>query len=166
MPKCEALKWWCYRTPYLPNVDDADTACGPHVLLMGWCCRPCAVGLVHLGVKTYLRWRSGCWTRLHPMCGQQVLTNVPVEGWIINHYEHGLLDGPGIDMWLSTHYEEIFKFHMMTWDVGMVIDKEGSLSPKVLADFSMYSYHTPTYCTCTCILLHFLNHVVYFHRCH
>ena len=31
----------------------------PPVLLRGWCCRPCAVGLVDLGRRVYLRWRSG-----------------------------------------------------------------------------------------------------------
>ena len=32
---------------------------------------------------------------LIPYVGQWVLANVPVEGWIIDPYEHSLLDGPG-----------------------------------------------------------------------
>ena len=40
-------------------VDAADTVCGPPALLMGWCCWPCTAGLVDLGGRAYLRWRSG-----------------------------------------------------------------------------------------------------------
>ena len=35
---------------------------------------------------------------LIPYVGQLVLANVPIERWIIDPYEHGLLDDPGNGM--------------------------------------------------------------------
>ena len=40
-------------------------------------------------------------------------------------YKHGHLDGYGGDVWLPTHYVEIFQLGMVTWGVGMVIYGEG-----------------------------------------
>ena len=37
-----------------------------------------------------------------------VLPQVPVEGWVLNMYEHGLLDGPGLVVDLFLHYVELF----------------------------------------------------------
>ena len=44
--------------------------------------------------------KQRCLARLHPTCGELELTKVPVEGWIIDLYEHGFLDG--LDNAMST----------------------------------------------------------------
>ena len=48
---------------------------------------------------------------------QLVLANVPIEGWVINPYEYGLLDGSGDIVCLPIHYGEIVQFIVMTWGV-------------------------------------------------
>ena len=60
---------------------------------------------------------------LIPYVGQLTLTNVPVEGWIIDHYKQG--------------------------DVPLTFPQSSFHTPLCTP------HHTPTYCTCTCILLHF-----------
>ena len=40
-----------------------------------------------------------------------VLTQVPVEGWVLNAYEHGLFDSPGLVVDLFVHYAELFWVH-------------------------------------------------------
>ena len=47
---------------------------------------------------------------LIPYVGQLVLPNVHIEGWSIDSYEHGLLDGPGNGMSFPTHHGEIVQF--------------------------------------------------------
>ena len=49
-----------------------------------------------------------------PYMGQLVLANVPVDGWIIDHYEHSLLDGSGKGIWLPVYYGETFQYGMVT----------------------------------------------------
>ena len=57
------------------------------------------VGLIEMGGRVYLRWRSRDFEQdLIPYVGQLLHTNVIVEGWIIGPYEHGLLKGPSNGM--------------------------------------------------------------------
>ena len=80
-----------------------------------------------------------------PYVGQLVLANVPVERWIIDPYEHSLLNGPCNGMtpyppwgtW-TIWYDDL---EVLAWSkMG-----EGplrcsfSLSPKLIADYTMYS---------------------------
>ena len=62
-------------------------------------------GVTHCGVaaECYLRWRAGV-QDLMPGVGHLKLAQVPTEGWIIDLYEHGLLDGPGNAMQFPTFY--------------------------------------------------------------
>ena len=62
--------------------------------------------LVHceMVTKGYLKWRAGMACRtLIPDVGQLVLPQIPVEGWIIDWKEHGLLDGLGNTVCFPAH---------------------------------------------------------------
>ena len=69
-----------------------------------------------------LQFEVGCWTRPYPHVLQLVISTVPIEGWIINPYVYGLLDGPGEVVWFSTHTGEIIQLGLMTCDAGMIIN--------------------------------------------
>ena len=98
------------------------------------------------------------------LVGQLQLLNIPIQEWIIDPDVHGLLDGPWDIVGLPTHYGEVVHNDMMSCGIDMVIDGGRglrcslSLSPKVLADFLIYSLitiHSVTllpvdYCTFPC----------------
>ena len=64
--------------------------------------------------------------------GQLELAYFPIKGWIIEHNVHGLLDGPGDIMHLSTYYGEIVHPDTVSRGVTMVID--GGRGPKMLLE--------------------------------
>ena len=65
---------------------------GPSLLLVGCCCRPCAMGL---GGRVYLRSRSGVLNKTSSnMCGSWHLPMFLLRDGALT-YEYGLLDGPG-----------------------------------------------------------------------
>ena len=80
-----------------------------------------------------------------PDVGQLEFAQVATEGWVINPYEHGLLEGPGNDMDLSAHNGETVHIDAMPWDATMFIDGGGalwlslSLTPKFYQNSAMYS---------------------------
>ena len=69
---------------------------------------------------------------LIPYMGKIELANVPIEQWIIDPDEHGLLDGPCDVVQLSSHYGEAVHTGVMTCGVGMVID--GGRCPKIFPE--------------------------------
>ena len=50
---------------------------------------------------------------------------VPIESWIINTYEHSLLDGPGMTMYFLVYDIEIVRVQWMTGGCVMVKDWGG-----------------------------------------
>ena len=59
---------------------------------------------------------------LIPDVGQLEFAQVATEGWVINHYEHGLLDGPGNPVHLPDHNGETAYIDAMSRDVTLFID--------------------------------------------
>ena len=110
------------QDPLPAKCDDADTICGPlHfwwagvVCLVQWACLTWRQTLFEVEVR-------GVEWNLNPYVKHLVLATVPAEGWTIDLYKYGLLYGPSDGMHLPNHYGEIFKFGMMTWGSGMVIN--------------------------------------------
>ena len=59
---------------------------------------------------------------LIPNVGQLEHAYVSIKGWIIDPDVHGLLDGHGDLVYLSTHYGEIVHTDAMTRGVTMVLN--------------------------------------------
>ena len=94
-----------------------------------------------------------------PYVGQLEHTNVPIEGWIIDHDVHGHLDGSCNVMCLHTHNEEVVNPGVMTCDIGMVIDGGPGGVPWAFLQRSLQitlctPHHTPACHTYTCVLQH------------
>ena len=89
----------------------------------------------HCDLKSRLLWSDnrilpevagrGVLQDLIPDMGQLEFAQIAIEGWVINPYEHGILDGSGNAMCLPTHNGEIFNTDAMPLDVTMFIDGEG-----------------------------------------
>ena len=92
---------WCQWSP-LPT---GTGACLPML-------KVCASVTCSWGSRPIVEWqwwellelenRSG-FQNLIPDVGKQELAYIPVEGWIIDPYEHGFHDGPGNAMCLLAH---------------------------------------------------------------
>ena len=71
---------------------------GPLHCLVGWCFGPCTADLFELQGGPFEVEVRNVEQDLIPDVGQLVLSNVPVMGWIIDPYEHSLLDSPSDGM--------------------------------------------------------------------
>ena len=60
---------------------------------------------------------------LIPYAGKLVLSNVPIERWIIGLFIHGLLTSPCNGVWLPTHNGEIVHPGTKTCGSGIVINE-------------------------------------------
>ena len=60
-----------------------------------------------------------------PDVGQLQLSQIPTEGWIIDPYEHGLLDGPGNAVHFPTHYGKTVHINGMSSGMTMFIYGRG-----------------------------------------
>ena len=58
------------------------------------------------------------------------LPQVPVEGWIIDPYEHGFLDSPDSAVCFPTHYGETVHIETVSRRLSMFV--YGERSPKVI----------------------------------
>ena len=83
---------------------------------------------------------------------QLELAFVPIREWIIDPNVHGLLDGPGDDVCLPTHYVENVHTDAMTLGVTMVIEGEGG--PEIILEPFLKGLHQ-----FTCVLLFTTNQV-------
>ena len=54
--------------------------------------------------------------------GQLVFAQVPVEGWVIYHNEHGLLDGPGDAMCLPVHDGETVYINWVSCGLAVLVN--------------------------------------------
>ena len=54
-----------------------------------------------------------------------VLSQVPVEGWVLNMYEHGLLDGPELVVNFFVHYVDLFWVNWVSCSGTVEVDGGG-----------------------------------------
>ena len=109
------------KPPYLP---------GQMMVHVSHSCAPCPTFGVSTGTVNPLVGLCGLFASevwgveqdLILYVGQLELSNVSVEGWIIDAYVHGLLGDPRKVAWLPAHDGKILPTDMGTCDVGMIIN--------------------------------------------
>ena len=57
----------------------------------------------------------------HPMYGAADISQVPIEGWVINPNVHNFLNGPDDHLRLPAHYSEALLIDQMSSDVAVVM---------------------------------------------
>ena len=147
---CVMSDTWC-QVVWHQSVD-----AGQHTYPILWCIDTNCEPLLPLPTKggcgscAMSNWRCG---RVY--VGQLYLPNVPFEGWIIDSYIHGILDGSCDIVWLHTHNGEVVHPGMMTCVLGIVIDRGRDprgpcrLPYALLITLSLshlYLYITPLFC--------------------
>ena len=140
--------WWCKQCIL--------AGCTADVLY----CGPCAVGLVNLRGRVFEVEVKGIEQDLIPYVGHLACASVPVEGWIIDFYGHGLLVPAMVCDSLPTMEK---MSNLLWWPEVLAWSQIGAGALNYSLSFPQRSLqtplntpqHTPAYCTCTCILLHF-----------
>ena len=149
-PNVWGTNWWC-GTPYLPETE-VNTMYGCPALLVSWCCEPCTVGL---GGEPIWGVGQGYKIRPHAIGGQLVLANVPIEGWFMNPYEHGLQVVLVVVCDSLPTMENVSSLVWWSEVLAWLYMGEGALRYSLNLSPKVCTHHTPAYHTCICILLHF-----------